>query len=312
MAIVAATVRAAGTVLWRERAGGAEVAVVHRPRYDDWSLPKGKREAGETPAACAVRETAEETGFAGRLGRWLGESSYPTPHGIKRIGWFAARARYGAFAANQETDALRWLAPDQAQRLLSYASDQAVLTAFQQRPADTATVLLVRHAKAGSRSAWTGADAARPLSKAGHRQATALRELLPLYGVTSVYAAPRVRCAQTVAGVAARLGVAISTEPACGDEGQAADPAGAARRLAELSRGPGVVALCGQGGAIPALVADLAAAGGVKLIDPADSPSEKVPSKKGSVWVLSFARDTGRLLAADYLASPLPIPEPRG
>jgi 8-oxo-dGTP diphosphatase len=300
-------VRAAGTVLWRRTEDGdqVEVALVHRPRYDDWSLPKGKLEPDETLPACAVRETEEETGFRAVLGRRLPDVTYQVgkPPVRKTIQYYAGHAGLGAFQANDEVDRLCWRPVAEAVDRCSYADDQAVLAEFSAVPADTATVLLVRHAKAGSRSTWDDADELRPLSTAGQAQERALRDLLPLYGPKAVHAAPRVRCEQTVAGVAANLGVSVESEPALTEEAQFYDPATAARRLRELVRGDGAVVVCSQGGAIPGLISGLAKESGLPL------GPEPLRCKKASVWVLSFAAAAPhRLLAADYLPSPLPAP----
>lgn len=312
-------VRAAGTVLWRRNAAArVEIAVIHRPRYDDWSLPKGKCDRGETLPACAVRETEEESGYRPVLGRRLPDVRYAVgqPARSKVIWYFAGRATDGEFRPNEEVDELRWLPPEEAKRVLSYPDALDTLDAFGAVPPDARTVLLVRHAKAGSRQNWSGDDDARPLSPAGWRQAKALRTLLPLFGVRRVAAAPRLRCEQTVAGLAEDLGVPLVREPLLSEEAHVRAPTSAARRLLRLV-GPvggateagfdppdGPIAVCSQGGAIPGLIDSLAAESGLAL------PPGPLPCKKGSVWVLSFApRPPYPLLAADYLPSPLPPPE---
>ncbi|MGH8892668.1 MAG: NUDIX hydrolase, partial [Actinomycetes bacterium] len=103
------TVEAAGGVLWRARDDGAvEVALVHRPKYDDWSLPKGKLDDAEHPLACALREIAEETGFAAVPGRPLGELRYLAFGAPKRVRYWSCRAASGAFVPGREVDALAW------------------------------------------------------------------------------------------------------------------------------------------------------------------------------------------------------------
>jgi 8-oxo-dGTP diphosphatase len=302
-----AVVRAGGTVLWRRDGQGCVlVGVVHRPRYDDWSLPKGKCEPTETLPACAVRETDEETGFRPVLGRRVADVGYTVgqPPQRKTITYFAGRAEQGAFRPNHEVDELRWCTPAEATKLLSYPDDHATLAGFAALPADTATLLLVRHAKAGSRSNWAGDDDLRPLSTAGRRQERALRELLPLFGPRWVHAAPRVRCEQTVAGLAEQLGVPLVSEPLLTEEAYQAAPAAATRRLVDLVRPSAATAVCSQGGAIPGMIGRLAEESGLDL------GTKPLPCKKGSVWVLSFTPDAPhRLLAADYLASPLAPPK---
>lgn len=108
---------AAGAVLWRpdeddsNEVAAPLVAVVHRPRYDDWSLPKGKVDPGETEPVTAVREVLEETGYASELGRRLAAVSYPIESGVKHVRYWAARAVGGEFTPNGEVDELVWLSP---------------------------------------------------------------------------------------------------------------------------------------------------------------------------------------------------------
>ena len=299
------TVRAAGTVLWRRMCTGkVEVAVVHRPHRQDWSLPKGKLEPGETAAAGAVRETREETGFPAVLGTPLGSVDYdlvPPSLGHKVVTYFAGHAGEGRFEPHAEVDELRWLRPAEAAELLSYATDREIVARFAALPVDTRTVLLVRHGKAGKKSSWPGPDQVRPLSPAGHEQAEALRALLPLFGPRRVHAADRVRCVDTVAGLAADLGVPLVIEPALTEQAYAADPVTVLRRFVAITGEPGTPVVCSQGGVIPGLIDTLAEKSGLEL--------STIPSKKGSTWVLSFsAAKPQQLLAAHYLPSPLPVP----
>ena len=294
----AAVVHAAGGVAWRPAAGGAvEVAVVHRPRYDDWSLPKGKRHDGETMAAAAVREMAEETGQRVVLGPQLGRSEYQVADGPKTVRYWAARALGGEFAPGEEVDELRWLPPEEAARLLSYAHERAVLDRFMALPA-TKTLLLVRHAKAGKRSEWHSDDHLRPLTDAGRRQAAALRVLLPLFGPEQVHSAPQSRCVQTVQPLADDLGVPVQEEPLLSEKDYWSDPGAGLTRLREIVEGTQTASvLCTQGDVIPYIVETLTDASGLR--------PEALASRKGSVWVLSFAAGTGtQLVAADYHPDP--------
>ena len=128
-------VTAAGCVVWRTAAGdadgGIELAVVHRPKYDDWSLPKGKHEPGETDEECARREVEEETGLTGDLGPRIGTTRYRDGKGRdKVVHYFELADPSGAFAANPEVDELRWLAPDEAVALLTYSYDADIVRTF--------------------------------------------------------------------------------------------------------------------------------------------------------------------------------------
>jgi 8-oxo-dGTP diphosphatase len=129
-------VRAAGGVLWRPTAdGGVEVALVHRPRYDDWSLPKGKVDHGETWLQAAVREIREETGFDVEVGALLGDVTYPVRRrsgveATKVVRYWAMRAVGGLFTPNDEVDELGWLDRAAAAERLSYDLDREVLSRF--------------------------------------------------------------------------------------------------------------------------------------------------------------------------------------
>jgi 8-oxo-dGTP pyrophosphatase MutT (NUDIX family)/phosphohistidine phosphatase SixA len=305
-------IKAAGAVLWRDADGDVEIAVVHRQRYDDWSLPKGKLDHGETIPACAVREVVEETGYSCVLGRHLRQVSYAVREVPKTVDYYAAEAVSGSFAANDEVDELRWLPVAEASPLLTYEPDRLVLKEFARLPADLLLVLLVRHAKAGKRSEWDGDDDLRPLSDAGWRQAAALRSLLPLWSPARVHTAPRVRCADTVRSVAEDLSVEMLDEPRLSEEGYWPDPEAGLVRLLEIAADEGRAVVSSQGGVIPSVVQTLAELGGLRL--------DEIPSKKGSAWVLAFTRPFGTwstsdspsrwptLVSAHYLASPLPRP----
>ncbi|MER6603647.1 NUDIX hydrolase [Streptomyces parvus] len=125
-------IRAAGCVLWRRGPGGGsvEVCLVHRPRYDDWSFPKGKLKRGEDPRAAAVREVLEETGHHCALGEPLPASRYPVAGRPKEVAYWAAEATGGSFTANDEVDRILWLAPDAARARLTQPRDVRQLTAF--------------------------------------------------------------------------------------------------------------------------------------------------------------------------------------
>lgn len=305
-------IKAAGAVLWRDAGGDVEVAVVHRQRYDDWSLPKGKLDDGETIPACAVREIREETGYSCVLGRHLRQVAYRVRGVPKTVDYYAAEAVSGSFEENDEVDALKWLPVADASSLLTYEPDREVLEEFARLPADLLLVLLVRHAKAGKRSEWDGDDDLRPLSDAGWRQAAALRTLLPLWAPVRVHTAPRVRCIDTVRGVAADLSVEVVEEARLSEEGYWPDPDAGLVRLLEVAALEGRAVVSSQGGVIPAVVQSLAEMGGLRL--------DKIPCKKGSTWVLAFTRPFGAwstsdspsrwptLVSAHYLPSALPRP----
>lgn len=122
-------IEAAGGVVWRTTAKGrVKILVVHRPAYDDWSLPKGKLEPGERPLDAALREVREETGLRCRPGPALPEARYIDLRGRpKRVRYWAMTATGGRFASNDEVDAVRWIRVEDAAHVLSYRHDRAVV-----------------------------------------------------------------------------------------------------------------------------------------------------------------------------------------
>ena len=125
-------IEAAGGVVLRDRGGTTEVLVVHRPRYDDWSLPKGKLDASESAAAAAVREVEEETGVEADLGPELPSCTYRVGTEDKLVRWWLMQPRDGdpmRRPADHEVDLARWIAVDEADQLLSYPHERGILAA---------------------------------------------------------------------------------------------------------------------------------------------------------------------------------------
>lgn len=206
-----ATVRAAGGVISRtEAAGGTEVLVVHRPRYDDWSFPKGKLENGESEQQCAIREVQEETGLLCETVRELPGTAYTDRKGRpKTVRYWSMTVVSGKFEPNSEVDEARWVSFSEAARLLSYEHDLLILEELMVREVSEASGLLVRHGTAGNRRDWEGDDRLRPLDEKGRRQAVALAESLIHYPVKHILSSPYLRCTQTVAPLADRLGLPV-------------------------------------------------------------------------------------------------------
>jgi 8-oxo-(d)GTP phosphatase len=290
-------VLAAGAVLWRSNGDAAtpEVAIIHRPRYDDWSLPKGKVDHGETEPVTAVREVQEETGYTSHLGRRLTAVSYPVEQGIKKVRYWAARRVDGEFAPNPEVDELKWLPIAEAMKQLGYPHDRKVLRRFARQPIDTSTVLIVRHGTAGSKSRYKGDDRKRPLDKHGRAQAESLVGQLLAFGASELYAADRVRCRQTLEPLAEELGTAVHDEPLLTEEAYSENRKAARHRILDIAAGGGTPVICTQGKVIPDLIAWWCERDGVR--------PDKSRNRKGSTWVMSLA--DGRLIAADHICSPL-------
>ena len=335
------TVWAAGAVLWRpgDHDSAVEIALIHRPRYDDWSLPKGKVDAGETEPVTAVREIFEETGHRVRLGRRIAAVSYPIEQGTKKVQYWAACSLGGSFIPSQEVDELIWLPIPAAIKKASYPPDRKVLRRFAEYPANTQTVLVVRHGTAGSKSRFKGEDSKRPLDKKGRAQAEALVGPLLAFGASDVYAADRVRCHQTMEPLAEELGAGIGNEPTLTEKAYAENPKRGRRRILQIAglrddpardadttcaRGLGdtppedevpasqasaPTRLRGSRQSIPSRVPVICTQGEVipDLIDwwcERDGVRpDKSRNRKGSIWVLSLS--DGRLVAADHIGSAL-------
>ena len=126
-----ADVKAAGGVVVRRGAGETRVALCHRPRYDDWSFPKGKLDPGETWEQAALREVEEEIGLRCALGDELPPTSYQVPRGSKVVRYWLMEPQSGAFAPNEEVDEMRWVTPAEAEGLLSYEHDRVLARALR-------------------------------------------------------------------------------------------------------------------------------------------------------------------------------------
>lgn len=303
-------IRAGGGVVWRHadpRADGepgVEVAIIHRPRYGDWSLPKGKLAAGESDLEGAVREVLEETGFHVRVGRPLGETRYDkeTPTGVrpKVVRWWAMQAEEGSFSPTREVDALEWHSLAHASDRLTRSTDREVLERFARGAMPTRVVLLVRHASAGARSSWPGDDRERPLDDCGVAQADELVRTLSRFEVGTIVSADVRRCIETVAPLAEAFAIAVDQAPVLSETGYFGREDEALALLRSQGDADRDAVVCSQGDVIPDLVARLASADSYPLELP-------IPSRKASSWALTLDID-GRLVAADHLEAPAPGP----
>ena len=210
-------IKAAGAVAWRPGPDGRpEILLVHRRKYDDWSLPKGKVEPGEVLAVTAVREVLEEGGARLALGRRLNSIRYNVGGRPKRVHyWSASVASVDDRAVpNDEVDQIEWVAADRAAERISYNRDNAVIADFARLPAQTVPVILLRHAKAVAKSHWKRADDRRPLDDAGRADAKALAELLACFGPRArLITSPAARCVETLRPFAELTGVELREEP---------------------------------------------------------------------------------------------------
>lgn len=290
---VSELIRAGGGIVIRTTPEGKpEIALVHRPRYDDWTFPKGKLQGGETDEQTAIREVEEETGLRCTLGRDLGTISYRDSLDRPKIVryWVMSVESEGLFTPNEEVDEFRWYGPEQADATLTYDHDREVLHRYT-RGGSNAPVFLVRHGKSGARSDWTEADELRPLSKAGRRQAEAIVATFRDREVDRIVSSPYVRCVQTVRPLALDRRLPVETSDALAEGAATQD---AVALLAEVDSGPAV--LCSHGDVIPALV--------LHFMERGMLVTGERDWRKGSIWLLE--REDGRFVRGHYLAPPEP------
>jgi 8-oxo-(d)GTP phosphatase len=305
-------IRAAGAVVRHPAPASGRVLLVHRPTYDDWSLPKGKLQPGEHVLQAAVREVAEETGLRVTLGRRLARVRYLVSGVPKRVDYWVAtpEERVAEFVPNPEVDALAWaaVAADVAGAadaagvanavpggvVPSYQRDLETIAAALAGPPGTTPLIVVRHASAGHKSDWRGDDLSRPLDPEGEHDAQSLAALLRCFGVSRVISAPAERCVATVRPYAAAIGTDVEIEPAFDAarlDGKRRSPdAHAEKAAAAVAAADEPVIICAHRENLPGLLAAAwAELGG--------QPADATLLRKGEFLVLH--RAAGRVIAAE-------------
>ncbi|GAA3751783.1 NUDIX hydrolase [Salinactinospora qingdaonensis] len=292
-------IRAGGAVLWREIDTEIEVALIHRPDRDDWTLPKGKLRKGEHMLTASVREVTEETGVRPFLGRRLPPQRYLKDGWPKQVEWWAATPARGqsSFTPNEEVDALEWVGLIEARQRLTYDHDVQVLDNFVAGPARTAPIILLRHTSAGEKQNWPDNDLLRPLDETGRADALALADVLAVYAVPRVVTSAAARCSETVLPYAVSNDAEVRTERlftvGALDAGpESFDRAGAQAEFVSLvgERRPTIVCTHGE------LIADLMRAALDKLGSPV---SQQLTLRKGTFWVLHVSVENGSLAAIE-------------
>lgn len=308
------TVKAAGALVWRENGKHLEVLLVHRPRYDDWSIPKGKVEPCESVRTCAVREVAEETGVQVILGQPLSRVHYKIADGSrKEVHYWAARVAPEASAAvaarcavkpasTKEIDAVEWLRVGQARKRLTYSYDRDLLgelvDLWEDGKLDTWTFVLVRHARAVKRSVWNRPrvrdketdEATRPLTDdQGEVRARALVPVLAAYGVGRVVSSPWRRCMDTVRPYARAAGIDVVAEPALTELAHADSRKAARKVVSDVLRHRDVpVALCTHRPVLPSVMEVVSRYAPGKLLR--SVPDRDPWLKTGEIMVVHLAR----------------------
>lgn len=268
-------VQAAGALVWRVRLGRLQVALVHRPRYDDWSWPKGKVDPGETILAAATREVAEETGHDVVLGVPLPGLEYALSDGRrKRVHYWAAQVAGRPDAAalrarppvppasTKEIDQLRWFDVGTAAKRLTRDDDRAPLAtlveAYDKGRLDTRALVVARHGTARRRADWKGTELDRPLTSEGERQSRALVSILSTFGVGRVVTSAWARCVSTIAPYATAAQVAPEISQILTEAQHSSSPARVAAEVLGLLESAVDAVVCTHRPVLPTVVDVLA------------------------------------------------------
>lgn len=265
-------VYAAGGVLWRLVENKVHVLLIHRTKYRDITLPKGKVDPGESLAETAVREIHEETGIRVALGVPVGVSRYRMPNKkLKIVHYWAGEVsddavRASTFVPNGEIAAIEWVTAKKALARLSYPVDIEILENFLALVADgvrhTFPVVVLRHAKARSRDGWEKPDSDRPLTGRGKAQAKALIGPLTAFGVRKVISSPAKRCLQTVKPFATAADRTIAKDVRISQDAWEEGDADARTVIGKRVRARTPAVLCSHGPVLPDILSELALATG--------------------------------------------------
>lgn len=265
-------VYAAGGVLWRVVDDKLRVLLIHRTKYRDVTLPKGKVDPGEMLAETAAREIHEETGIRVSLGVPVGVSRYHLPsRRTKIVHYWAAEAtdaaiRASSFVPNKEIAALEWVSPKKAMARLSYPVDVEIVENFvrlvEEGVLRTFPIIVLRHAKAVERDEWHEKDSVRPLSPRGKRQAKSIVGPLVSFGARKLISSPATRCVKTLAPLSAAIDRKIHTTKLIGQDAWEEGTSDPRKIVGERVRARKPAVLCTHGPVLPDIMSEIALATG--------------------------------------------------
>ncbi len=300
-------VYAAGGVVWRLVEGKLRILLIHRTKYRDLTLPKGKVDPGETLAETAVREIREETGLRVALGVPVGVSRYRMPNGrTKIVHYWAAEAteaavRTSSFVPNKEVAAIEWVSLKKARKHLSYPVDIEILDEFSrvvdEQALPTFPIVVLRHAKARSRDEWEGSDTARPLTTRGRRQAQGIVGPLLAFGVRRVISSPAERCVRTATPIAQAIGQRVQFCASISQDAWEEGRADARSIIGQRVRSRKPVVLTSHGPVLPDILHELALAtgtmsgsylGSASALDPAAFSVVHVPVEHPGAGIVAI------------------------
>lgn len=290
-------IRAAGAVLWRrDQLGQIEIALVHRPRYGDWSFPKGKLEGSESSIACAYRETLEETGFDIRLQKYLGEVSYQVPEGKKRVNYWSAKFLHQIGAPDtNEVDQVFWFEPSDVARKLTKESDKEILERFLSLDLDSRILILLRHAKAIPRDNWQNDDLDRPLSALGEQQAKRLISSLKPFQIREIHSSSAVRCYETINPLARALSLDYFFTDSLTEYVFDRSPSRTFKYIDRLLENDHATLVCGHNPILPKYLAEKFSRQGFDV--------SEGHLKPGEAWILHHIGK--EVIAVDHLSEPI-------
>ena len=297
MATDTPVIRAAGAALWRFSASKKiEIALVHRPRYDDWSLPKGKVEEKESHIACAYREVLEETGYASIFGPQIGQAMYKVPEGKKVVRYWSAQAieePVGSIDKN-EIDEILWLEVKEARKKLTLEDDRAIVDFFVEFGVQTTPLVLLRHAKALKRDEWDGDDSDRPLDNLGQLQAKRLLPQFYPYSISEIHSSDAYRCMQTVEDLTRALDLNTIIGLDLSEDMYSKDKEAALDYVSTLMQQGNRAVICSHNPILPKVLKKLVGKKYFKELDSKLEPAE--------AWVIHH-RD-GEVISVDWVEAP--------
>ena len=284
-------------MIWRKRDNQIQIALVHRPRYDDWSLPKGKQDPGESLIACAYRETLEETNLKVSFGPYIGDIEYFVAEGLKKVYYWSARLADDSpeFHPNEEVDLLEWHSLEDAIEKSTRDSDREIIEKFVNTPFDSYPLIMLRHAKALAREEWQGEDEDRPLEQLGQQQARRMLSLYQVYGLTEIHTSDAVRCHDTVEQMAHALKISLTITNKVSEYTWKKNKEKAIDYAKDLIKVNEPVILCSHNPVLPRMMEKL-----TKKID-FDYPSNKL--EPGESWILHHNKK--EVLQIDRLEAPV-------
>ena len=249
-------ISAAGAVVWRKHKDNfTEVAIIHRPKYDDWSFPKGKLEVGESLIACAHREVLEETNLQTEFGPHLGQVEYFTPDGLKKVTYWSAKViAEKPFRANTEVDQLKWIPITKVIEVLTNETDKEIFDKFVKVKFNSKPFILLRHAKAITRDEWQGEDDDRPLSSSGQNQAMRLLSTYQVFNIDQIHSSDAVRCYDTVKSMAKGLDIKLEVSSKLSENTYKKDKEKAFDYVRELIKEDKSILICSHNPILPKML----------------------------------------------------------